>query len=135
MAAELLRDAPQSENCVPILCTQLLWKYKWIALDEEIYHCVEALDCDFDLRAGGLREEAEGDLGEAGWAAFDFEVEAERRWLCDETGGAAGSATWKRLPGTTLILAPARWFQRRSSVRETPNRSEMVTRVSPRRAV
>jgi hypothetical protein len=96
---------------------------------------VAELEWALDLRAGALPEEEDADLEEAGGAPFELGVEAARWRLCDETGGAAGSATWRRLPGATLLLGPVRWFQRRSSVSETPKRSEMVTRVSPRRAV
>jgi hypothetical protein len=44
-----------------------------------------------------------------------------------------GSATCSRLPGSTLM--PDILFQRRNWLRETPNRSAMVTSVSPLRAV
>jgi len=44
-----------------------------------------------------------------------------------------GSAICRRLPGATLM--PVILFQRRNWVSETPKRSAIVTRVSPRRAV
>jgi hypothetical protein len=60
-------------------------------------------------------------------------VELLRRRV-EEVRTGADSATRKRRPGSTLV-PEGMLFQRRSWLNETPNRSAMVTRVSPRRTV
>ena len=61
------------------------------------------------------------------------EVVVRRRWVVDAWTGA-GSATCRRRPGATRI-PEGMLFQRRNWLRETPKRSAMVTRVSPRRTM
>ena len=60
-------------------------------------------------------------------------VELLRRWV-EEVRTGAGSATRRRRPGSTR-MPEGMLFQRRSWLNETPKRSAMVTRVSPRRTV
>ena len=64
----------------------------------------------------------------------DFDVTVVlRRWV-EELRAGTGSATCKRRPGSTRT-PEGMPFQRRNWLRETPKRSAMVTRVSPRRTV
>jgi hypothetical protein len=60
-------------------------------------------------------------------------VDDLRRWLDETRCAITGSATWRRLPGSTLT--PEILFQWRNWLSETPNRSAIVTSVSPLRTV
>jgi hypothetical protein len=60
-------------------------------------------------------------------------VELLRRRV-EEVRTGAGSATRRRRPASTRV-PEGMLFQRRSWLKETPKRSAMVTRVSPRRTV
>ena len=84
-----------------------------------------------------LEEAWREDVEDFGAVAPGLASAAEALWRCvvvDECSATgAGSATRRRRPGSTRVPEGIE-FQRRSWLSETPKRSAMVTRVSPRRA-